>query len=76
MPIVADRAPAADAVNVTLKLQLAPGATLPMQLELVIENSALLSLLTAVMVTVVPPVLLSVNACGAPAMPTVCVPNP
>jgi len=73
--MVADRAPAADAVNVTLKLQLAPGARLPMQLELVIANSAVLSLLTAVTVTAVPPVLLSVNACGAPAMPTVCVPN-
>jgi hypothetical protein len=73
--IDADRVPAADAVNVTLKLQLAPAATLPVQLELVSANSAVLLLLTAVTVTALPPVLVSVNACGAPATPTVCVPN-
>ena len=42
--IDADRAPAADAVNVTLKLQLAPTATTPEQLELLIANSAALLL--------------------------------
>jgi hypothetical protein len=73
--IDADRAPAPDAVNVTLKLQLAPTATTPEQLELLIANSAALLLLIAPIVTPVPPVLVSVNACGAPAAPTVCVPK-
>ena len=73
--IDADRPPAADAVNVTLKLQPALAATLPVQLELVIANSAALLLVTADMVTALPPVLLRVKACGGPATPTVCVPN-
>jgi hypothetical protein len=73
--IDADRGPTADAVNVTLKLQLAPTATTPEQLELVMANSAALLLVIAAIVTAVPPVLVSVNACGEPAAPTVCVPN-
>ena len=73
--IDADRAPAADAVNVTLKLQLAPAATTPEQLELLIANSGALLLVIAPIVTPVPPVLVSVKACGAPATPTVCVPK-
>jgi len=32
-------------------------------------------LVIAAIVTAVPPVLVSVNACGEPAAPTVCVPN-
>ena len=69
--IDADRAPAADAVNVTLKLQLAPAVTLPAQVELLIANSEALLLATADIVTVEPPVLVSVNAWGALAVPTV-----
>ena len=75
MVIDEDRGPAADAVNVMLKLQLAPGATLPLQLELVIANSAALLLLTAEMVTAVPPVLLRLKACGGPPTPIIWVPN-
>ena len=73
--IDADRPPMSDAVNVTLKLQLAPAAMLPLQLELEIGNSAALLLATDEMVTAVPPVLVSVNACGALATPMVCDPN-
>ena len=75
MVIDEDRGPAADAVNVTLKLQLAPGTTLPVQLELVIANSAALLLVIADIVTGLPPVLVSVKACGLPVTPMVCVPN-
>ena len=75
MVIDEDRGPAADAVNVMLKLQLAPGTTLPVQLELVIANSAALLLLTADMATAVPPVLLRLNACGGPPTPIIWVPK-
>ena len=70
-----ERGPAAVAVNVTLKLQLAPGAMLPEQVDPPIANSAALLLLTEAMATAVPPVLLRVNDCGAPPTPTVWVPN-
>ena len=75
MVIDEDRGPAAEAVKVTLKLQLAPGAMLPAQVDPPIANSAALLLLTEVKATAVPPVLLSVNTCGAPPTPTVWVPN-
>jgi len=69
--IDAERAPAADGVNVTLKLQLAFAATLPVQVELLSANSAALLLATEEMLTAVPPVLVSVKACGALAVATV-----
>ena len=75
IPIDAERAPAADAVNVTLKLQLAPAAMLPLQFELETENSAALLLASDEIVTALPPVLVSVKACGALATPMVCDPN-
>jgi hypothetical protein len=73
MVIDAERAPAMAAVNVTLKLQLAPTATLPTQVEPEIANSAALLLATADIVTALPPVLVSVKACGGLATPMVCV---
>ena len=73
--IVVDRAPDAEGVNVTLKLQLAPTPMLPAQVEPLIGNSAALLPASDEIVTALPPVLVSVNACGAPATPTVCVPN-
>jgi len=70
-----ERAPAADGVKVTLKLQVAAAATLPVQVELLIANSAALLLANAEMVTAVPPVLVNANACGPDVTPTLWVPN-
>jgi hypothetical protein len=73
--IAADRAPDAEAVKVMLKLQPAPTATTPEQLELLIANSVALLLVIAPIVTPVPPVLVSVKALGGPATPTVWAAN-
>jgi hypothetical protein len=73
--IVVDRAPVAEGVNVTLKLQLAPTPMLPAQVEPLIGNSAALLPASDEIVTALPPVLVSVNACGALPVPTVCAAN-
>ena len=70
-----ERAPAADGVKVTLKLQLAPAPMLPAHVEPPIVNSAALLLATDEIVTALPPVLVSVNDCGALAEPTVWAAN-
>ena len=69
--IDAERAPAADGVNVTLKVQVAAAATLPAQVDPETANSAALLLATEEMLTAVPPVLVSVKAWGALAVATV-----
>jgi hypothetical protein len=71
MVIAADRAPAADGLNVTAKEQLAPGAMLPMQEDALVANSAGLLVLTLEIMTIDPPVLDTDNVCAALATPTV-----
>jgi len=73
--IAVERAPVAEGVNVTLKLQLAPAPTLPAQVEPLIANSAALLLVSAEIVTAVPPVLVNVNAWGALGVPAVWAAN-
>ena len=69
------RIPAAAGVKATLKLQLAPAPTLPAQVEPLIGNSAALLLASDEIVTALPPVLVSVNECGALGEPTVWAAN-
>lgn len=73
--IAVERAPVVEGVNVTLKLQLAPAPTLPAQVEPLIANSAALLLVSAEIVTAVPPVLVNVNAWSALGVPAVWAAN-
>jgi hypothetical protein len=65
------RAPVAEGVKVTLKLQLAPAPMLPAQVEPPIGNSVALLLASDEMLTALPPVLVRVKECGALGAPTV-----
>ena len=72
---VPDRLPVAVGVKVTLKVQLAPGATLTPQVFVCAKSVLLAPVMAMLRVSGALPLFDSVTACGALVVPTFWLPN-